>query len=87
MANTSSAEKANRAGARKRVFNVRRKNALKDAVKNTLAAVAKKQGKEAAALLPKAYQAIDKATKAGIMNKNAAARMKSHLSSKIKGVA
>lgn len=84
MAKTHSARKAHRASLRRRVFNARRKAALKAAVKDTLAAAARKEGKEASMLLPKAYQAIDKAVKSGVIKKNTAARMKSRLAAKVK---
>lgn len=87
MANIRSARKANRASQRKQVFNTRRKRALRDAVKDTLAAAGKKQGKEAAALLPKAYQAIDKAIKGGVIKMNTGSRMKARLAAKVKAIA
>ncbi len=38
-----------------------------------------KKTKEAEALIPKAYKALDKAAKTGVIKKNAAARKKSRL--------
>lgn len=72
MAITSSAKKAHRASLRKREFNLVRAKALKDATK-----AAKKTVTEDT--LSKAYQAIDKAAKRGIIKKNAAARKKARL--------
>jgi small subunit ribosomal protein S20 len=80
MANTSSAKKAERVSLRKRVFNARRKKAMKTEVKDLGKLIAGKAGKEAQALLPKVFQAIDKAAKNGTIKKNTAARMKSRLS-------
>lgn len=77
MANTSSAKKANRVSDRRRVFNLRRSKAMKDAVKVL-------EKKASAENLSTAYQAIDKALKRGIIKKNTAARMKSRLSKKVK---
>jgi len=77
MANTSSAKKAMRAAERRRVFNARRKKAMKDSVKDMSKLVLAKSAKEAAAMLPKVYKAIDKAAKEGTIKKNTAARMKS----------
>jgi small subunit ribosomal protein S20 len=71
---TKSAKKALRASKRKRVFNLARKSALKTSLKE-LHAVAGSD-KE---LLSKAYQAIDKAVKRGVLKKNTAARKKSRL--------
>lgn len=76
MANTSSAKKANRAEARRRVFNLRRSKAMRDAVKE-VHKTANAQN------LSKAQQAIDKALKRGIIKKNTAARIKSRLSKKV----
>lgn len=78
MAITSSAKKAYRASLRKRVFNVRRKRVLTTATKE-LKKLTVSGGKEAAASLSKAYQAIDKAAKRGLIKKNTAARKKSRL--------
>ena len=46
-----------------------------------------KSKKEAEKLLPKAYQAIDKAAKRGIIKKNTAARKKSRLVKAIQKIA
>jgi small subunit ribosomal protein S20 len=72
MAITKSAKKAHRASLRRRVFNVRRKRALVSSVKDAKKATS-------AESLSKAYQAIDKAAKRGIIKKNTAARKKSRL--------
>lgn len=80
MAYTKSAQKAKRAAEKKRVFNLRRTKALKDSVKTLEKLAAVKKGSEAAKALPAAYQAIDKATKRGVLKANTAARMKSKLS-------
>lgn len=72
MAITSSAKKAHRASLKKHVFNVRRKRALSSATKD-----ARKE--LSADSLSKAYQAIDKAAKRGLIKKNTASRKKSRL--------
>jgi small subunit ribosomal protein S20 len=72
MAITKSAKKAHRASLRRRVFNVRRKRALSSSVKDAKKAMTPES-------LAKAYQAIDKAAKRGIIKKNTAARKKSRL--------
>ena len=84
-----SAKKALRGSKAKKVFNDRRAKAMKLAIKgvkkvvadpaNTLASA----GKE----LAKAYQAIDKAAKRGIIKKNTASRKKSRLAKSIKKTA
>ncbi len=76
---TSSAEKARRVSLRKRVFNVRRGDAMTTMLKSVKKLVAEGKKQEAEALLGEAYQAIDKAAKRGVINKGAAARKKSRL--------
>lgn len=79
MAKTSSAKKANRRAARRAVFNMRTKRAMKSAVRAVSDATQSK-GENTATLLSKAYAAVDKAAKRGVVKKNTAARMKSRLS-------
>ncbi|KKW24776.1 MAG: 30S ribosomal protein S20 [Candidatus Kaiserbacteria bacterium GW2011_GWB1_52_6] len=87
MANTSSAKKAQRSALRKRVFNARRKGAMKDAVKEIGKLIAVKDSTKAEAALPKLYQAIDKAAKNHTINKNTAARMKSRITKRLAALA
>jgi small subunit ribosomal protein S20 len=87
MAITSSAKKAIRASAKKRVFNLRRKDSLTDASKMLLKAVAAKDVSGAEKLLSEAYKAIDKAMKRGVIKKNTAARKKSRLALAIARIA
>lgn len=87
MANTSSAKKAQRAAGKRRVFNERRKKAMKDVVKGVAKLVSAKQVKEAEAILPALYKALDKAAKGGTIKKSAAARMKSRISRRIRAIA
>ncbi len=84
MAITKNAKKAIRVSARKRVYNIRRKVALHDTVKDVKTAIAAKSG-DAATKLSLAYKAIDKAAKRGIIKKNTAARKKSRLAKKLGG--
>jgi len=83
MANTSSAKKAQRASLRRHVFNTRRKKTMKDAVKGISKLIEGKKGKEAEAMLPALYKAIDKAAKRGVVKANTAARMKSRASKRV----
>ena len=83
MANTSSAQKAQRVAGRRRVFTLRRKKAMKDAVKEIGRSIADKKAKEAAGMLPALYKAIDKAAKKGTIKKNTAARMKSRAAKQV----
>ncbi len=73
MPNLQNAKKALRVAARKRVLNDRRRRAMKVAVKSVKVS-------SAAEDLSKAFQAIDKAAKRGVIKKNAASRKKSRLS-------
>ncbi len=84
---TSSAKKAVRNSANKRVFNLRKAGVMKSIMKEIRQLVADKKSKEALALLPKAYKAIDKAAKmGGIIKKNNANRKKSRLAGAIKKI-
>ncbi len=76
---TKSAIKALRASKKKRVFNLRRKDAMKDAVKEVKKLASAKKPADAEKLLSSAYKAIDKAAKRGVIKKNTAARKKSRL--------
>lgn len=80
MAITSSAKKAHRASLRKRIVNVRRKRALALATKDA-------RKSKTAESLSRAYQAIDKAAKRGVIKKNTAARKKARLAKAFAGVA
>ena len=81
---TRGAQKAHRSSLRKKVFNMRRKNEMNDVVKKVKKLVAGKEVKEALALMPTAYQAIDKAEKRGVIKQNTASRKKSRLSALVK---
>ena len=76
---TKSAKKALRQNVRGKIRNLKRKNAMKALVKQTRKLADAQKKEEAIKLLPKLYQAIDKAAKRGIIKKNAAARKKSRL--------
>ena len=84
---TQSAKKALRGSKRKRIYNIRRKDAVSDVLKKIKKLVAEKKVAEAKAILPSAYQAIDKATKTGHIKKNNASRKKSRISALIKKAA
>lgn len=79
MPNTKSAKKTLRSSLKKRAFNTRRKKAMKETVKDINKLIVEKNTKEAEGLLSKAYKAIDKAAKRGVIKKNTAARKKSRL--------
>lgn len=77
MPNLQNAKKALRVSARKRILNDRRRRAMKVAVKSVKVT-------KTADELSKAYQAIDKAAKRGVIKKNTASRKKSRLAAEIK---
>ncbi len=79
-----SAKKALRQAKRRQAKNRTWKDAVRLAVKTVEKAVVAKKLDEAKAALPRAYKAIDKATKNHIFPKNKAARMKSRLAKLIK---
>lgn len=80
MLNTEGAKKTLRASKRKAVFNLRRKVAMKKAVKNFRELIKGEKITEAEEKIPLVYKAIDKAEKRGIIKKNTASRKKSRLS-------
>jgi len=83
---TKSAAKALRVSKRKRVFNLSRRENMKKAVNELKKAASSKNKKEAQALLPKVYKALDKGTKRGIITKNTASRKKSRLTKLVKSI-
>lgn len=81
---TKSAKKAQRQSKRRRVFNLRRKKAYKDALKDIKNLVAENKKEEAAKLLPKLYKTLDKAAKTNAIKKNKASRLKSRITKLIR---
>lgn len=77
---TKNAKKALRMSLRKKAMNDQTKKAVKEIVKSTEKLAVAKKWKDAKASLPKAYSAIDKAVKKGVLKKNTAARKKARLS-------
>ena len=77
---TKGAKKAHRASERKRVFNLRRKRTMHEAVKAVRDAIKAGDKTAITTLMPTAYKAIDKAAKRGVIKDNTAARKKSRLS-------
>ncbi|MBI4067962.1 30S ribosomal protein S20 [Candidatus Kaiserbacteria bacterium] len=80
MAIIKSAKKAHRQSLRKRVVNLRRSRAMKDAVADFKKALT---GGSAASQIPTLYQTIDKAVKQGVIKPNTGARMKSRLTKRL----
>ncbi len=80
---TTSAKKALRSSGKKRAFNLRKKDILNKTVKQVKKLVGEKKTKEAMALMPQVQKILDKATKTGLIKKNAASRKKSRISALI----
>lgn len=76
---TKSAKKALRQSLRRKIRNLKRKDAVKDLEKQVRKLLAANQREKALELLPKAYQAIDKGAKRRVITANAASRKKSRL--------
>jgi small subunit ribosomal protein S20 len=79
MAITKSAKKAIRQSLRRKAQNSAYKNKIKNLVKEARILVSAKKIDEAKKLLPKIYEAFDKAAKVGVIKKNNASRKKSRL--------
>lgn len=80
MAITRGAKKAHRASLRKRVFNLRRKKTMREAVKSVRDRIAGGDAAGAKEGMAAAQKAIDKAAKRGVIKANTASRKKSRLS-------
>ena len=80
-------KKSVRQSAKRKVFNDRRRRAMRSAIKTIKEFVTGKDAKSANAALPAAYKAIDKAAKRGVIKTNTASRKKSQLSRIIKEIA
>lgn len=80
---TSSAKKALRASDKKQIFNLRRKNKMKDVIKKYTRLLNDKKTEDAKKMLPELQKAIDKAIKRGVIKKNTGARKKSSLMLKL----
>lgn len=76
---TKSAKKALRQNVKRRKRNVRRKEKIKDLIKEARVLVGQKKIEEAKKLLPQIYKALDKTAKVGTIKKNTAARKKSRI--------
>jgi small subunit ribosomal protein S20 len=74
-----SAKKAFRQSKKRNVLNIRTKNKMKKIVKGLRVFVEEKKIEDAKKILPKAYKAVDKAAKRGVIKKNTASRKKSRL--------
>jgi len=83
MAITKSAKKAIRQNERRKAINIIYKNKIKILSKEVKNLVLAKKINEAKTLLPKLYQAFDKAAKVGVIKKNNASRKKSRITKSV----
>jgi len=75
---TKSAKKALKQSKKKRERNIKRTAKYKVAVKDLRKLIAAGKKDEAKKMLPKVYQALDKAAKSGVIKNNKASRLKSN---------
>ena len=87
MANTYSALKRVRQADRRTEFNRMNRSILRHQIRAMRRALAGKDQKAAADLLPKTFSLIDKSAKKGVIKKNTAARYKSKLHARVKAMA
>lgn len=81
---SKSGKKTLRQELRRRVYNNKKKQIIKDLKKQIFSLVKEGKTKEARNLLPEYYKAIDKAAKVGVIKKNTAARKKSRTTKLLK---
>lgn len=81
---TKSAKKALRQNSTRKKRNIRRKDSLKDLLKEINNLISQKKIDEAKKLLPNVYKALDKTAKVGIIKKGKVDRKKSRISRAIK---
>ena len=87
MPNIKSAKKRVKVGERNRLRNITQRSAMRTAIKVVRELALAGKAEEAIANLPLAFSRIDKAIKRKIIHKNAGARLKARLTSKIKAAA
>ena len=83
MAITKSAKRAIKVAKRHRVFNLRRKDSLRNALKEVKKHITEGDKKKADVALAAAYKALDKSAKTNLIKKGAASRKKSRLAKQI----
>lgn len=86
MPNIKSAKKRVLVAERNRVRNRTWKSAVRTVRNNVADAVKSTSAKDAKAALSQAYEVIDKAVAKGVLHKNAAARRKSRLATKVQKI-
>ena len=74
-----SQKKSLRQDLKRKKINVKKKNKIKDLLKQVKNLVSLKKNEEAKKLLPQIYKALDKAVKTNVIKKNTASRKKSRI--------
>jgi len=83
MPNTTSAEKALRQNIRRRKRNIKRKNTLRETLKNYKKLIETGTTEEAQKKLPTVYKTLDKLAKVNLIKKSKASRLKSRLTKRL----
>ena len=83
MPNHKSAEKRVRQNEKRRDMNRSNRSALRTSIKKLRAALASNDKAAATELLPETISKIDKAIQKGVLHRNAAARFKSRLTTRV----
>jgi len=83
MAQSKQAQKRVRQNETARIRNKAERSAVRTSLKKTLQAIADKDVEQAKTLLPEATSRLDRAAKHNVMHRNAAARQKARLASKV----
>ena len=83
MPNHKSAEKRVRQNEKRRDINRSNRTALRTSIKKLRAALAGNDKEAATQLLPETISKIDKAIQKGVLHRNAAARFKSRLTTRV----
>ena len=78
------AKKALRQSIKRRARNIRKKEKIKELLKEFKNLLSKKEIEKAKSLLPQIYKSLDKAAKTGLIKKNTASRKKSRITKSIK---
>lgn len=83
MPNHKSAEKRQRQNEKRRTVNRSNRTRLRTSIKKLRAALSSGDANAAGTLLPETISTIDKAVQKGVLHKNAAARFKSRLTTRV----
>jgi len=83
MANIKSQKKRILTNERRRVRNMAVRSRMRTMIKNAMAAVESKDQEKIKAIVPQALSVIDRAASKGVIHRNAAARKKSMIQSRL----